>query len=402
MPCMLNSMLPLLSFSGRIRRVTSAARSPADTTANPRPIVPRFFTTATKQGSGWFLCASPEQPTEPLLVNKARSHSQERDRHMMLKKEDALLVGIDVSKAALDVARSDVHEVSTFANDATGIALLVKVLRPLSPTMIVVEATGGLEQPVITALLDGACAVARVNPAQVRHLAKALGIQAKTDPIDARVLVAFARHAQPRLLEKRSKTSEELEALVTCRRQLLKTRTEQTNRLGTTRTKIARRAIEAVLKILDQQIAKLDVQIRKMIDHDDDLSCNDRILRSAPGVGPILSATLLCELTELGRIDRRQVGSLVGVAPFNRDSGRWRGKRSIRGGRASVRSTLYMATLAAIRCNPVIRRFAERLKAAGKCNKVILPAAMRKFLTILNAMLRDRIEWSQLKLVQNA
>ena len=320
---------------------------------------------------------------------------------MMLKKEDSLLVGIDVSKATLDVARSDVHEVRTFANDERGIAQLVKMLQPLSPTMIVIEATGWLEQPVIAALLDAACAVARVNPRQVRHLAKALGIEAKTDPIDARVLVAFARHATPRLLEKRSKTSEELEALVTCRRQLLKTRTEQTNRLGTTRTKPARRAIEAVLKMIDQQVAKLDEQIRKMIDHDDDLSRSDRILQSAPGVGAVLSATLLCELTELGSIDRRQVGALVGVAPFNRDSGRWRGKRSIRGGRASVRNTLYMATLSAIRFNPVIRRFAERLKAAGKCNKVVIIAAMRKLLTILNAMLRDQLECSQLKLVQN-
>ena len=319
---------------------------------------------------------------------------------MMLEKKDSLLVGIDVSKATLDVARSDVHEVCTFANDEAGIAQLVKMLKPMSPTMIVVEATGGLEQAVIDALLDAACAVARVNPRQVRHLAKALGIEAKTDPIDARVLVEFARHATLRLVEKRSKTSVELEALITCRRQLIKTRTEQTNRLGTTRTKPARRAIEAVVKILNQQIDKLNAQIRKMIDCDDDLSRNDRILRSAPGVGPILSATLLCELTELGTIDRRQVGSLVGVAPFNRDSGRWRGKRSIRGGRTSVRNTLYMATLAAIRSNPVIRRFADRLKAAGKCNKVVITAAMRKLLTILNAMLRDQLEWSQLKLVQ--
>ena len=320
---------------------------------------------------------------------------------MTVVKEDSLLVGIDVSKATLDVARSDEHEVRTFANDQTGIALLVKMCRPLSPTMIVVEATGGLEQPVIDALLDADCPIARVNPSQVRHLAKALGVHAKTDTIDARVWVEFARHAQPRLMEKHSKTREELEAWVTCRRQLLKTRTEQTNRLGTTRTKPARCAIEAVLEIINPQVVKLDAQIRKMIDHDDDLSRNDRILRSAPGVGPVLSATLLCELTELGSIDRRQIGSLVGVAPFNRDSGRRQGSRSIRGGRTSVRNTLYMATLAAIRFNPVIRRFAERLKAAGKCNKVVITAAMRKLLTILNAMLRDRLEWTQLKLVQN-
>ena len=398
---MLNRMLPSYRFPCRVRVVTSVARSRADTTASPRPIVSRFFTTVTEQGPGWFCVASPEQPTEPLLVNTARSHSQERDHHMTTDKHDSLLVGIDVSKRALDVARSDVHDVCTFTNDQVGIAQLVKMCKPLSPAMIVVEATGGLEQPVIDALLDGNLAVARVNPAQVRHLAKALGVYAKTDAIDARVLVKFAHHAQPRLMEKRSKIHEELEALVTCRRQLLKTRTEQTNRLGTTRTKPACGAIKAVLKTLDQQIVKLDAQIRKMIDHDNDLSHSDHILRSAPGVGPILSATLLCELTELGHIDRRQVGSLVGVAPFNRDSGRWSASRSIRGGRTSVRNTLYMATLAAIRCNPVIRSFAQRLKAAGKCNKIVITAAMRKLLTILNAMLRDQIEWSQLKLVQS-
>ena len=313
---------------------------------------------------------------------------------------DELLIGIDVAKDKLDVAYSGREQVQTFANDAAGIKALVKSLKTQRPTLIVVEATGGLEQMLIDALLDADLPVARVNPGQVRHLAKALGILAKTDPIDAGVLVAFARHAQPRLMEKRSKTRAELEALVTCRRQLVAVRTEQTNRRSVTRSKTARRAIDAVLKTVNRQIDALDQQIHKLIDSDDDLRGMDRIIRSAPGAGPILSATLLAELMELGMIGRRQIGALAGVAPFNRDSGRFRGQRSIRGGRASVRSVLYMATLSAIRCNPVIHQFAERLKAAGKKNKVIITACMRKLLTILNAMLRDRLEWSQLNLVK--
>lgn len=312
---------------------------------------------------------------------------------------ESLLIGIDVAKATLDVARSDDPEVATFANDAAGIKSLVRSLKADRPALIVVEATGGLEAALIEALLEADLPVARVNPGQVRHLAKALGIMAKTDAIDARVLVAFARHASPRLMQKREKTRDELEALMTCRRQLISVRTEQTNRRGTTRSHTARRAIDAVLKTLNRQIDALDDKIRKLIDSDDDLRGMDRILRSAPGVGPILSATLLAELMELGMIGRRQVSALAGVAPFNRDSGRFKGQRAIRGGRASVRSVLYMATVTAIRCNPVIKRFADRLKAAGKRNKVVITACMRKLLTLLNAMLRDRLEWSQLKVV---
>ena len=315
--------------------------------------------------------------------------------------EESLLIGIDVAKATLDVARSDRDQVATFANDEAGIKALIQSHKADRPALIVVEATGGLEAALIDALLEADLPVARVNPGHVRHLAKGLGILAKTDAIDARVLVAFARHAQPRLMEKRSKTRAKLEALVTCRRQLIAARTTQTNQRAATRSGPAQRAIGAVLKTLEAQIARLDEQIRKLIDSDDDLRGMDRLIRTVPGVGPILSATVPAELMELGVVGRRQIGALAGVAPFNRDSGRFKGRRAIRGGRASVRSVLYMATITAIRCNPVIRRFADRLKASGKRNKVVITACMRKLLTILNAMLRDRLEWSQLKLVQS-
>jgi transposase len=313
-----------------------------------------------------------------------------------------VFAGIDVAKDQLDLAHSQATPGRSFGNTPQGIADLVRTLRNLQPTLIVLEATGGLEEPALDALLDAGLPVARVNPAQVRHFARALGTWAKTDALDARVLVEFARHAQPRLAQKRAQIQGELDALVTCRRQLLKVRTEQSNRLGQTRSKPAAKALGAVLHTLEQQITDLDKQIRQLIDSDDDLSGMDRMLRSVPGVGPVLSATLLAELNELGDTDRRQVGALAGVAPFNRDSGRYKGQRTIRGGRAAVRSVLYMATVAAIRCNPVIRVFAQRLQAAGKPSKVIIVAAMRKLLTILNAMLRDGLYWHQLKLTQPA
>jgi len=313
-----------------------------------------------------------------------------------------VFVGIDVAKDHLDLARSDAAGILTVANDAAGIGRIVEALQPVAVATIVVEATGGLERPLVDALLDANLPVAVVNPGHVRHLAKGLGILAKTDAIDARVLLEFARKAAPRLTAKRSKNQTELDALVTCRRQLLLVRTEQSNRGQTTTSTPARKAINAVLKTLDKQIASLHAQIAKLIASDDDMSHHDQLLQSVPGVGPVLSSTLIAELRELGTTDRQEISALVGVAPFNRDSGRFKGKRSIRGGRASVRSVLYMAAVAAIRFNPIIKVFADRLEKAGKLPKVIIVACMRKLLSILNAMLRENLTWNQLNLVKNA
>ena len=312
-----------------------------------------------------------------------------------------VFVGIDVAKDQLDLARSDTGGIQSWPNDPAGIRCLVATLQPAPVATIVVEATGGLERPLLDALLDAGLPVALVNPGHVRHFAKGLGILAKTDAVDARVLVEFARKAAPRLAVKRSQIQAELEALVTCRRQLLQVRTEQSNRSQTTTSTPARKAIHAVLTTLDQQIARLETQIAKLIESDDDMSHHDQLLQTVPGVGPVLSTTLLAELGELGDTDRREIGALVGVAPFNRDSGRFQGKRSIRGGRASVRSVLYMATITAIRCNPVIKSFAARLKKAGKLPKVIIVACMRKLLSILNAMIRENLTWNQLNIVKN-
>jgi transposase len=312
----------------------------------------------------------------------------------------SLFAGIDVAKDKLDLARSDTSELLTFCNDQPDIRRIVELFKATRPTCIVVESTGGLERPLLDALLDANLPVALVNPSRVRYFAIGIGILAKTDPIDAGTLMQFARLAEPRLAQKRSENQAELDALITCRRQLTAARTEQSNCRLSTRSKSALSSIDAVLKALDKQIELLDQKIRKLIDSDDDFKHLDQLLRSVPGVGPVLSSTILAELRELGTTDRRQIGSLVGVAPFNHDSGTFKGKRSIRGGRTSVRCVLYMATLAAMRFNPVLRRFAERLAKTGKASKTIIVACMRKLLTLLNAMVRDNLTWPELTVVK--
>ncbi|MCA1606174.1 MAG: IS110 family transposase [Acidobacteria bacterium] len=311
-----------------------------------------------------------------------------------------VFVGIDVALDKLDLARSDSSQVVTVANNPEGIAQLIQLLKPLAPTTIVVEATGGLERDILAALLEAGLPVALANPGRVRQFAKGLGRLAKTDAIDAHVLVEYARLAAPRLAEKRSENQHELDALVTCRRQLTQVRTEQTNRRRQTRSKPALKAIDAVLKTIEQQIKKLDAQIAELIQSDKDFSACDAVLQSAPGVGPVLSATIMAELSEIGSTGRRQISALAGVAPFNQDSGRMKGTRAIRGGRAAVRSVLYMGAVAAMRFNPIIKAFADRLKKTGKKNKVVIVACMRKLITLLNAMLRDNLSWNQLNLVK--
>ena len=312
----------------------------------------------------------------------------------------ALYVGIDVAKEKLDLARGDRQAVQTFDNDEAGIAEIVELLTAAKPATIVVESTGGLERPLLEALLEAGLPVALVHPGRVRSFANGLGILAKTDGIDGHVLVRFGQLAAPRLAEKRSKSESELADLVGCRRQLVLSRTQQLNRRGCTTAKAALKSLDAVLKTLNKQIEALDQRIRQLIDADDDFRHLDKLLQSVPGVGPVLSATLAADLRELGKTDRRQVAALVGVAPFNCDSGKFKGKRRIRGGRADVRCVLYMGTLTAIRDNPVIRPLAQRMEKAKKLSKVIIVACMRKLLTLINAMVRDNITWDQLEVVK--
>jgi transposase len=309
-------------------------------------------------------------------------------------------VGIDVAKDKLDLALSGTEHVAVFSNDAAGIEKIVKLLLAARPRTIAIESTGGLERTLLDALLDADLPVALVHPGRVRYFAKAMGILAKTDRIDARVLAAFAEKAAPRLAVKRTQIEADLRDLTACRRQLVATRTQQRNRRGATVNKAALKSIDAVLATLEKQIDRLDKQIRELIDADDDFRHMDELLQSVPGVGPALSATLAADLRELGDADRQRVSALAGVAPYPDDSGTVRGKRSIRGGRTQVRNTLYMATLAAMRSNPLIKIFAERLKAKGKLNKVVIVACMRKLLSLLNAMVRDGIPWKELNVVK--
>ncbi len=311
-----------------------------------------------------------------------------------------VFVGIDVSKRTLDLARSDTRECRQFSNDKAGFDQIITLLKALPVKRIVVEATGGLQKPLFHALSDaGLDVVSCVNPAQVRHFAKAMGILAKTDTLDAAVLVDFARTVHPRITPRPLPIQEELQALIVCRRQLILSKTQQDNRMGSTASKPALAALRAVVRTLYKQIKAVSRKIEKLIDSDDDFKNMDLLLQSVPGVGPAVSSTLMAELQEIGQTGRAQLGALVGVAPFNHDSGKMRGKRAIRGGRITVRNTLYMAALTAMTHNPLIKLFADRLKAKGKASKVVIVAAMRKLLALLNAMIRENKKWSELKVV---
>jgi transposase len=286
-------------------------------------------------------------------------------------------IGVDVAKESLDVAYACGSGVKrrSVANSRTGHSLLVESLPRQTEARIVVEATGGYERALVTALIEAGYRVAVVNPRQVRDFAKALGILAKTDRIDALVLARFGEQIQPRLLEEDPAGRAELMQLVARRRQLIDLRTMESNRLGQSTARAAQKSIRHVLKLLEKEIDQLEAEIARLLGSDDDWRAKIELLSSVPGVAKVTSATLL------------------GLAPFNDDSGRHRGLRRITGGRSAVRHVLYMAALSARRCNPVIHAFAQRLTAQGKKPKVIIAACMRKLLVILNTMLKNNTSW---------
>jgi transposase len=301
--------------------------------------------------------------------------------------------GIDVSSQSLDLADFPASLAESFTNDPDGIARLVEHFRDLPVARIVVEATGGYETPLLLALREASLPVVLVNPRQVRDYARALGILAKTDRIDAGVLARFAHDIQPPVRDFPDENGRKLDALVSRRRQLLELRTAELNRRHQANLPEIQCSIDSVVELLDRQLAEIDTQLARAIQASDAWRLKDQVLQSVKGVGPATSHALLAELPELGRLNRRQIASLVGVAPFNRDSGRLHKARSIRGGRASVRSTLYMAAFSAVRCNPQLRPFYERLRQAGKPFKVAITACMRKLLITLNAIIRDLTPW---------
>lgn len=304
----------------------------------------------------------------------------------------ACFVGIDVAKDHLDVAVRPTGQEWRASNTASGIAPLVSRLRDLAPTLIVVEATGGLERAVTWALVGAALPVAICNPRQVHDFAKATGRLAKTDHLDARVLAHFADVMRPPIHAVPAAEAQLLSATLARRSQILEMLTAEDHRLSSAVAEMQPR-IQAHLTWLAQELAELDQDLDQRIQTDPVWHAKDQRLRSVPGVGRVLATTLVADLPELGTLDRHQIASLAGVAPLNCDSGQRRGKRAIWGGRARVRAKLYMATLAATRWNVTIKSFYERLRGAGKPAKVALTACMRKLLTILNAILRDNKTW---------
>ena len=301
-------------------------------------------------------------------------------------------IGIDVAKATLDIAALPEGDTWSVTNDEPGLAELVPRLVLLAPTLVVLEATGGFETAAVAALAKGGLPVVVVNPRQVRDFAKALGRLAKTDRLDAAILAEFAQRVRPAPRPLLAAAAQVLDALLTRRRQLIEMLTAEKNRLGFARDPV-KRDITQHIRWLEKRLTNVEGDLQAAVAASPLSRAQEDLLRSVPGVGRVTSVTLLAELPELGRLSRREIASLVGVAPLNRDSGTLRGKRLVWGGRAPVRAALYMAALVGIRHNPVLRRFYDRLRAAGKPFKVAATACMRKLLTILNAMVRHQTRW---------
>lgn len=304
----------------------------------------------------------------------------------------AVVVGIDVSKAVLDIAGLD-ESVEQCRNVPEAMAELIARLRTAHTTLVVMEASGGYETMTASALAAAGLRVAVVNPRQVRDFAKATGRLAKTDRIDARVLVEFGRAIEPKVMHLPDEQSRELQALLSRRTQLVGMRVQESNRLGQVSGGM-RKQIKIHITWLDQAIKELDIDLTARLRRSPAWRAKDELYQSFQGIGPISSGTFMAMLPELGTLDRRKIGALVGIAPFNRDSGTLRGRRTIWGGRAPVRRVLYMAATSAIRCNPVIKPFYAQLIHRGKPHKVALVACMRKILGILNAMARTNTPWN--------
>jgi transposase len=303
-------------------------------------------------------------------------------------------VGIDVAKDSFEVASDPADLKLSLPNDPPGRRQLLKALQNHSVALIVLEATGGYERGLAADLLQAGYAVVVANPRQVRDFARGMGELAKTDALDAAVLARFGRIVQPKPRPRPSGQTDDLSELVTRRRQLTDLATQESNRVAMARHPKVRKSLRKILRTLEQQIDELDRLIRHHIDSDDGLRRKDEIVQSVKGVGPGTSAMLLSQLPELGILNREQIAALVGVAPWDLESGQWAGKRRIWGGRRPVRNMLYMAALAAIRSNPVIRQFYQRLESHGKVFKVCITACMRKLLVILNTLVRNDCLWS--------
>jgi transposase len=310
----------------------------------------------------------------------------------MAESQESVYIGIDVCKSHLQVAIWETEGSWQVANDVEGIGELIKSLQPLSPTLIVIEATGGLELVAVAEMASAGLPVTVVNPTRVRRFAEGIGQLAKTDKLDAKILAHFAQAVRPEVRPLRTEEGEYLAALVTRRAQIVQMLTSEKNRKSSVRPRLRGR-VQKHIDWLKQELAALDDEIGSIIDSNPEWKEKERLLRSVPGVGKVTAATLISDLPELGTINRRKVAALVGVAPLNKDSGGKRGKRRVFGGRSSVRRVLYMATLSGTRFNPVIRAFYQQLVDRGKDNKVALTACMRKLIVILNSMVQHQEPW---------
>jgi len=311
----------------------------------------------------------------------------------MSEEEKKVFIGIDVSKDKLDVAVRPTETSMTFSNDEDGISFLVNFVKSLSPSLIVLEASGGLETAAVGALAIESLPVVVINPRQMRDFAKATGKLAKTDAIDARTIARFAELLQPEVRPLKDEEAQRLTAFNTRRRQIVEMITAEKNRLSSAPI-WTRKDIKAHITWLEKCLKKVDNDLSNFLKKSPVWKEKNDILRSAPGVGPVTATTLLSNLPELGKLSRKKIAALVGVAPLNRDSGLFRGKRTTWGGRQNIRSVLYMSVVSAIRCNPVVKKFYQRLCDAGKPPKVAITACMRKLLIILNTMVKNRTPWS--------
>lgn len=304
-----------------------------------------------------------------------------------------ITIGIDVSKATLDVAVLPTNQEISVANTETGCRELIVMFRSLSTSLIILEATGGLETLVAGMLVAEGFRVVVVNPRQVRDFAKATGKLAKTDRIDAKIIARFGEAIKPEPRPFKDEESQALTALITRRRQIVDMITAEKNRLGSSHESV-KNDIKETICWLESRLVDIDNDLSKTMSENIVWKEKSEILTSCKGIGKVVSSTLLCSLPELGTLNRREISALVGVCPFNRDSGKMRGKRTIFGGRATVRAMLYMAALSARRFNPAIKSFYDRLIQAGKLHKVAIVACMRKLLTVLNAMLKNMEKWN--------
>lgn len=311
----------------------------------------------------------------------------------MAQKKSKSCIGIDVSKAELEVAAYERDYRFRCANKASAYGELIAELIALRPALIVLEATGGLERPVVAALQAVGLPVVVVNPRQVKAFARALGQLAKTDRLDARVLAHFAAAIKPPLRPIKSQEQQDLDSLAGRRGQLIEILTDEKNRLASAAHDSVRETIEEHIEWLEESIAELNKELKKLVKSSPLWQAKDQILQSVPGIGPVVSFSTISDLPELGTLNRQQISKLVGVAPLNRDSGQQRGPRHIYGGRVQVRRVFYMAAMTAMRHNPVIKEFYDRLRGKGKPFKVAIVACMRRLLAIVNVMVRDSTSW---------